>query len=132
VCGCEQDIVAAGPEKGTRRFSDARRHPGRIAGFQVQRVDLIERVARLTLALKDECPTIRGEVSLATAAPFIDELSGFRQEPGFVSYWGICGPDSRQELQRRQRQSAIMPQGLQISGGHDSKFAMDSWQQQSE
>src|SRR5581483_3470576 len=57
------DLVAAGPEERARRLADARRDASGFAGGEIQHVNLIERVARLALALEDEPFAVRRPVA---------------------------------------------------------------------
>jgi len=80
MCRRKQDLVGAGTEEGAGRLAVARRDALGVAGRQVERVDLIERVARLALALKDQPPAVRRPVALACAATFDRQPADARQE----------------------------------------------------
>ena len=45
-----------------------------IAAFQIEHVNLVERIPRLSFALKDQRLAIRGEITLAAPPAFEDEL----------------------------------------------------------
>src|SRR6185503_20264199 len=70
MCRREQDLVAAGTEEGAGRLAVTRRDALGVAGRQVERVDLIEGVARLALALKDQPLAVGRPVALTSAATF--------------------------------------------------------------
>jgi hypothetical protein len=55
----ELDFVRPRPEEGARRLSIARRDTRRVAGRQVERIDLVERIAGLAFALKDKLFAVR-------------------------------------------------------------------------
>jgi hypothetical protein len=50
----EKHFIAAGPEKRAGRFANAGRDAMRVAAFEIEEENLIERVLRVALALKDE------------------------------------------------------------------------------
>ena len=65
----EQDVPGARLNERTGRFAVAGRDAPRIAVRQVQLVDLIERVSRLTLALKDHAGAVGREIAFSSARP---------------------------------------------------------------
>src|SRR5439155_2049997 len=76
----ELDLVAAGTEERARRLAGARRDALRLAGAEVEHIDLIEGIPGLTLALKDEPLAVRRPVAFAGAPPFDGEPPNTRQE----------------------------------------------------
>src|SRR5436190_6860435 len=84
--GSELDLVRPGPEERTGRLSVARRDALGVAGRQVERVDLIERIARLTLALKHEPLAVGRPVAFARATAFDRQPADAREEIGFVIF----------------------------------------------
>src|SRR5262249_38792977 len=78
--GGELDLVGAGPEERAGGLADAGRDALGLAGREVEHVDLVERVARLALALKDQALAVRRPVALARAAPFDGQPAHARPE----------------------------------------------------
>ena len=63
----ELDLVAARTEERAGGLADAGRDPLGVAARQIEHVDLIERVARLALALEDQPLAVRRPVAFAGA-----------------------------------------------------------------
>src|SRR6185436_11771473 len=68
--GRKLDLVGAGAEEGARRLADAGRHARRVAGGEIEHVDLIERVAGLAFALEHDPLAVRCPVAFAGAFAF--------------------------------------------------------------
>jgi hypothetical protein len=64
-----------GTEEGAGGFARAGRDAMTVAGFQVEQVDLIERIARFAFALKDEGATIMRKIAFPTPPAFKGELT---------------------------------------------------------
>src|SRR5262249_14447651 len=75
----KENLVAAGTEKRTRRLSKPRGNPLHIPARQIERVDLIERVAWFALALEHEPLAVRRPVTLAGAAAFNGQSTDARE-----------------------------------------------------
>jgi hypothetical protein len=84
VRGREQDLRAARPEERARRLAVAGRDALGFPDVQVEHVDLIERVAWLTLALEDEAVAIRRPVAFAGATAFHGQPPDTREEVAFL------------------------------------------------
>ena len=53
--GGKEHFIAAGPEKGTGGFAGAGRDAMTVTAFQIERVNLVERIPWLAFALEDPC-----------------------------------------------------------------------------
>jgi hypothetical protein len=102
VRGGELDLVRPRPEKGAGRLSRSRRNPLRGASGQIDRVYLIERIARLTLALKDKTPAVGGPVSFAGALSFDGEPPDTRQE---IAFPRLALREERGSPEKKRRES---------------------------
>ena len=71
-------------EKSAGGFACTRGKPADIAREQVERVDLVERVAGLALALEHERLAVAAEVTFTAAGALEDELAGVLQEGRFL------------------------------------------------
>ena len=87
-------------EERAGRLAVAGRDARRVAGRHVQRVDLIEGIARLALALKDEPLAVRRPVALAGAAAFDGEPADARQEVALLGL-AAAGPAQRAGSQQQ-------------------------------
>ena len=76
----KQDLIGAGAEERAGRLAVAGRDALGVARGQVERVDLVEGIARLALALKDEPLAVRRPVAFAGAAAFDRQPADARQE----------------------------------------------------
>src|SRR5262245_19800361 len=80
MCRGEKNLVAARPEERAGRLADAGRDSSRIPVFEVESVDLVERVIRFAFALKHHRLSVRREVALPCAPAFEGELANVRKE----------------------------------------------------
>src|SRR6185436_1042829 len=76
----EFDLVGPRPEERAGRLADAGGDPPGLARRQVERIDLIEGIARLALTLKDQPAAIGGPVALAGALAFDRQAAHAREE----------------------------------------------------
>ena len=76
----ELDLVLARTEERARRLADAGRDAFGLAGREVEHVDLIERIARLALALEHETLAVGRPIAFAGAAPLYREPPDPRQK----------------------------------------------------
>ena len=65
----------------------ARRNAARIARFEIQNIDLVERVARFPFGLKNELLTVRRKISFAAAPAFENELARIGDEARFLGWF---------------------------------------------
>ena len=80
MCRRELDLVAARAEERAGRLAQAGRDALGVAARQIEHVDLIERVAGLALALKNEPLAIGRPVALAGTFALDGEPADARQE----------------------------------------------------
>src|SRR5690606_15393214 len=78
--GREQDVAGHGAEERACGLSGPRRYPLRVARGEVERIDLVERIARLPLALKHELAPVAGPVPLASTSPVEGETPHAAEE----------------------------------------------------
>ena len=77
---CKRDLVAARAEERTRCLAGAGRDSFRIAGGEIEHVDLIERIAGLALALKHDSLAVGRPVALTGAPPFNGQATNSGEE----------------------------------------------------
>ena len=82
--GGEQHFLAARAKKGASGFANARRDTVAVAGFEVQEVNLVERVARLAFALKNQGLSFGRKITFTAAPAFESELANVRQKLRFT------------------------------------------------
>ena len=81
VRGGELDVaILSRPEERARGLAKTRRDAFGVAAVEIERVDLIEGIAGLALALKDEALAVRRPVALAGALAFDGEPPDAREE----------------------------------------------------
>jgi len=73
--GSEEDFVAVRTEKGAGGLAAAWRHAIAVAGFEVEKVNLVEWVARLAFALENKRFAVGREIAFAAAPAFKCELA---------------------------------------------------------
>ncbi len=71
---CEQDLPGSRPEKRAGGLALPRRNAPRVPGFEVELVDLVERIARLALALEHELLPVRREIALSRSLALEGQL----------------------------------------------------------
>ena len=76
----KEHALAVGAKKCAGRLAVSGRHTGGVAGFKIDRVNLVKRVARFTFTLENQPRTVSTEVPLAAAPPLKRQLSHTRQE----------------------------------------------------
>src|SRR6266536_2368749 len=55
-----------------------------VPRFQIENINLIKRIFRLSFALKNQRLAVRGKITFAAAAAFESELAEIRKEPRFA------------------------------------------------
>jgi hypothetical protein len=76
---CELDLRAVRPEERARGLADSRRDALGLARCHVEHIDLVERIPRLTLTLKNDSLAVRGPVPFARATPFDRQAADARE-----------------------------------------------------
>src|SRR5207248_787796 len=98
----EQNLIAAGTEKRARRLPDSRRNPFHVAAGEIERIDLVEGIARFTLALKDKALAIGRPVAFSRAAPLDGKTTNPCQEIALLVLDAVCLKRRGCERDRRQ------------------------------
>src|SRR5262245_39769597 len=78
--GREEDLLSRRPDERARRLAEAGRDAFDVARAKVERVDLIERIPRLALALEDESLPIGGPVTFSRTTTFEGQPADLREE----------------------------------------------------
>tara|TARA_B100000678_G_scaffold23626_1_gene17975 strand:+ start:1332 stop:1727 length:396 start_codon:yes stop_codon:yes gene_type:complete len=76
----EEHPPAAGVKKCAGGLAVSRRDTRRVAGFEIERVNLVERIASLPFALKDQLGAVGAEVAFAAAPALEGELPDTREK----------------------------------------------------
>ena len=128
MCRGEKNLIAARAEERAGRLAVARRDSLGVPRREVERVDLIEGVARFALALKDEPLTIRLPVALSGAAAFDGQSPDTRQELTFARACGCTrlGPLASLDTDDRQQQRSHQ-HTVQLSGHGQHRYTIGLW-----
>ncbi len=107
--GSEEHFIFPRPEERAGRLSHSGRNAASVSRGEIQRVDLVERIVRFALALKDERLAIGREITFPAAPPLEDELPGVGEEPRLV--FGLLRhrvPPNEAEADRKKKRSGEM------------------------
>ena len=80
--GGEHQLVGPRTEKGAGGLAVAGRDAVAVAALQIQQMDLVKWIRGIAFTLKDQRLAIRGEVTLAAAPPFKDQLPRVGEQTG--------------------------------------------------
>src|SRR4029077_9308164 len=76
----ENGFLAASSKKAAGGLSDAGRDSTNIACFEIQKIDLVKRISRFALTLKDEQLAIVREIAFPASLALVDQLARIRDE----------------------------------------------------
>src|ERR1700681_2396770 len=128
--GGEFDLVGTWPEECTGGLADARRDALGVAGGEIERVNLVERIARLALALEDEPLAVRGPIALARALAVDCQTPDAREEVALL-IWRLslqCEASTPgKDCQRRQHYQRSPGQHPKSQPRNDGVPAIHGW-----
>src|SRR5207247_5141348 len=103
VGGGEFNLVAAGTKERAGRFAQTGRDALAVAGREIERVDLIEGITRLALALKDEALAVGRPVAFSGAASLDGETADAAEEIALLRRaGGLLRRERRDEERQKQ------------------------------